>query len=68
MRIFWEQIGILLPVYRLAAAGLGDRDIALKLNVTEMRVETCMKGLLHFLQLTTRDQLVQYASGDFLSL
>ncbi len=68
MRVFWEQTGILLPVYRLAATGLDDRDIATKLNVTEVSVETCMIWLLHFLKLTTRDQLIQYASGDSLSL
>jgi DNA-binding CsgD family transcriptional regulator len=68
MRVFWEQTGILLPVYRLAGAGLDDRDIAIKLNVTEERVQTCMTWLLHFLELATRNQLVQYASGGSLSL
>jgi DNA-binding NarL/FixJ family response regulator len=68
MRVFWEQIGVLLPVYELAGAGFDDRDIAIKLNVTEERVQTCMTWLLHFLKLATRNQLVQYASGGSLSL
>jgi hypothetical protein len=38
MRVFWEQTGVLLPIYRLAAKGLSDCDIAAKLSITELKV------------------------------
>ena len=60
MRVFWEQTGILLPIYRLGGNGLDDRDIANKLNLTEIKVQSCMTWLLHFLKLTTRNQLVRH--------
>ena len=27
MRVFWEQTGVLLPIYRLAGQGMSDYDI-----------------------------------------
>ena len=68
MRVFWEQTGVLLPIYRLAASGTSDAEIADKLNVTEATVLRCMTWLLHFLKLTTRDQLIQHAAGSPMSL
>ena len=68
MRVSWEQRGVLLPIYHLAASGLSDAEIAEKLNVAASNVQNCMAWLLHFLKLTTRDQLVQYASGSPMSL
>lgn len=68
MRVFWEQTGTLLSIYRLAASGSSNAEIAGKLNVTEANVQNCMTWLLHFLKLTTRNQLIQYASGSRMSL
>jgi DNA-binding NarL/FixJ family response regulator len=62
MRVFWEQTGVLLPIYRLAAKGLSDCDIAAKLSITELKVQSCMAWLLHFLKMTDRNQLIAYAS------
>jgi DNA-binding NarL/FixJ family response regulator len=62
MRVFWEQTGVLLPIYRLAAQGLSDCDIANKLSITELKVQNCMAWLLHFLKMSDRNQLISYAS------
>ena len=42
MRSFWEQTGVLGPIYRLLAKGLNDDDIAVKLNLPEERVQSCI--------------------------
>ena len=68
MRVFWEQTGVLLPIYRLAASGTSDAEIAEKLHITEASVQSCMTWLLHFLKLPTRSQLIQHASGSPMSL
>lgn len=68
MRVQWEQRGLLLPVYRLAATGLSDTEIAIRLNVIEPQIQECMSWLLNFLDLTNRNQLSAYASGPRLSL
>lgn len=62
MRVFWERVGILGPVYRLAGQGLSDREIANRLNITELKVQGCVAWMLHFLQLTDRMELIRYAS------
>ena len=62
MRGFWEKVGVLGPVYRLVGKGLSDRDIATKLNLTELSVQTCIAWILHFLGLTNRDELIRYAA------
>jgi DNA-binding NarL/FixJ family response regulator len=62
MRCFWEQIGVLGPVYRLMGRGLGDNDIAQKLGVTELSVQNCITWMLHFLRLNTREELVMQAA------
>lgn len=62
MRSFWEQIGILGPIYRLLSVGLNDRDIASRLNLTEEKVQDCIAWLVHFLRLKNREELVLYAS------
>ena len=62
MRVFWEKVGILEPVYRLASQGLSDREIANRLNITELNVQGCVAWILHFLQLTSRMELIRYAS------
>lgn len=63
MRCFWEQTGVLGPVYRLLAQGLNDGDIAKKLNLTEVNVQSCIAWILHFLNLRNRQELVLYASA-----
>src|SRR4030095_11657246 len=62
MRVFWEKVGMLGPVYRLVGKGLSDRDIATKLNLTELSVQTCIAWILHFLGLTNRNELIRYAA------
>lgn len=63
MRCFWEQTGVLGPIYRLLGQGLNDRGIASKLNLTEARVQCCVAWMLHFLNLKNRQELVLYASA-----
>jgi hypothetical protein len=36
MRCFWEQTGVLGPIYCSLGQGLNDGDIAKKLNLTEL--------------------------------
>jgi hypothetical protein len=62
MRSFWEQTGVLGPIYRLLATGLNDDDIALKLNLPREKVQGCIAWIVHFLELKNRQQLVLYAS------
>jgi DNA-binding NarL/FixJ family response regulator len=63
MRCFWEQTGVLGPIYRSLGQGLNDGDIARKLNITEVKVQACITWILHFLNLNDRRELVLYASG-----
>jgi DNA-binding NarL/FixJ family response regulator len=63
MRCFWEQTGVLGPIYGLLGQGLNDGDIASKLDLTEVKVQSCVAWILHFLNLKTRQELVLYASG-----
>jgi len=60
MRSFWEQTGVLGPIYRLLGEGLNDSDIAVRLNLTEEKVQDCIAWLLHFLRLKNRQELVLY--------
>jgi DNA-binding NarL/FixJ family response regulator len=62
MRSFWEQTGVLGPIYRLLGRGLNNADIAARLNITQEKVEGCVAWLLHFLTLKNRQDLVLYAS------
>ena len=62
MRSFWEQTGVLGPIYRLLAKGVSDDDIAVRLNLPEEKVQACIAWILHFLKLTNRQELVLYAS------
>jgi DNA-binding NarL/FixJ family response regulator len=63
MRVFWEQVGVLGPVYRLVGQGLSDREIAGKLSLTELKVQGCIAWILHFLKLSDRGELIRYALG-----
>lgn len=62
MRSFWEQTGVLGPLYRLLGEGLNENDIAMRLNVTEEKVQGCIAWIIHFLRLKDRRELVLYAS------
>jgi DNA-binding CsgD family transcriptional regulator len=62
MRSFWEQTGVLGPIYRLLGQGLNDDDIAVSLNLTKEKVQACIAWILHFLKLKNRHELVVYAS------
>jgi DNA-binding NarL/FixJ family response regulator len=62
MRCFWEQTGVLGPIYRLLGQGLKDDKIAGELNLTEAKVQSCIAWILRFLRLENRQELVLYAS------
>jgi DNA-binding CsgD family transcriptional regulator len=47
------------PIYRLLGDGLNDDDIAVKLNLTEVKVQGCIAWIVHFLELKNRQELVQ---------
>jgi DNA-binding NarL/FixJ family response regulator len=63
MRCYWEQTGVLGPIYRSVGQGLNDSDIARKLNLTELNVESCIAWIVRFLNLKNRQELVLYASA-----
>jgi DNA-binding NarL/FixJ family response regulator len=63
MRCFWEQSGVLGPIYRAVGQSLNDCDIAKKLNLTELNVQSCVAWIVHFLDLKSRQDLVLYASS-----
>lgn len=63
MQCFWEQIGVLGPIYHLASRGLSDGDIADEIGVTEVTVQSCITWILHFLKFTSRQVLVFYGSS-----
>ncbi len=62
MKCYWEQTGVLGPLYRLLGQGLDDTHIAKKLNLTKVNVQTCIAWIVHFLKLKNRQDLVLYAS------
>ncbi|PYY24615.1 MAG: hypothetical protein DMG62_01785 [Acidobacteria bacterium] len=62
MQVFWEKVGMLGPVYRLAGSGLTDSEIANRLDVTEVRVQNCVAWMQCFLSCKDRDELIQDAS------
>jgi len=63
MRCFWEQTGVLGPIYRLLGQGLNDGDIASRLDLSELKVQSCVAWIQRFLNLKTRQELVRYASS-----
>jgi hypothetical protein len=60
MRCYWEQTGVLGPIYRLLGQGLND---ARKLNLTDVNVQSCIAWILHFPNLESREELVAYAAS-----
>jgi hypothetical protein len=63
MRVFWEKLGVLGPIYGLVGQGLSDSDIARKLNLTESTVRGCIGWILRFLQFTERKELMRHSSA-----
>jgi len=63
MRCFWEQTGVLGPIYNSLGQGLDDCEIAKKLGLTEVNVQNCIAWVLHFSKLNNRQELVLYASA-----
>jgi hypothetical protein len=63
MRVHWEKLGILGPVYRLASQGFGDREIAGKSNVSEDNVRRCVAWLLRFGSHASRAELIRDVSS-----
>jgi len=64
MSVFWKKVGAFCPVYRLVVQGFRDRDIAEKLNPTELSVQACIAWLLHFLGFTDRSELIHYPAAS----
>ena len=63
MPSFWEQKGVLGPIYRLVGEGSNDEGIALQLGLTEVKVRGCIVWIIHFLELKSRQELVLCASS-----
>jgi hypothetical protein len=63
MRVYWERIGLLGPTYRLAGKGFNDREIANKLNTTEIAVQGCISWMLHSFKLPDRMEWARDAFG-----
>lgn len=61
MRVFWEKLGVLGPIYRLVGRGLNDRDIANKLNLTEVQVQACISWMLRSFKMNDRMELIREA-------
>jgi hypothetical protein len=61
MRVYWERIGVLGPIYRLAGGGLNDREIASKLNLAENKVKGCISWMLHSFKMSKRMELAREA-------
>jgi DNA-binding NarL/FixJ family response regulator len=59
---YGNKQGVLRAIYRLLGEGLNDDDIAVKLDLTEARVQGCIAWIVHFLELKSRQELVLYAS------
>lgn len=60
MRSFWEQTGVLGPIYRSLGEGLNEEDIAVKLDLTEAKVRGCIAWIVRFLELKGRQELVLF--------
>ena len=61
VRVYWDRIGILGPVYRLVGRGFDDREIANRLNLTEIRVRDCVSWMLQTFKFPGRMELARDA-------
>lgn len=62
MRVHWEKLGILGPVYHLVGQGFSDNEIAGKLNISDDNVRRCVAWLLRFGSHDSRAELIRDAS------
>jgi orotate phosphoribosyltransferase-like protein len=62
MRVHWEKLGILGPIYALVAQGLSDNEIAGRLDVSEDNVRRCVVWLLRFGSHDSRAELIRDAA------
>ena len=58
MRVHWEKMGILRPVYGLVGRGFNDEEIAGQLNIREDNVRRCVAWLMHFNGYSSRAELI----------
>lgn len=58
MRVHWEKLGILGPIYRLAGRGFSNQEIAGQLNVSEDCAQQCIAWLVRFGGHSSRGELV----------
>lgn len=58
MRVHWEKLGILGPVYSLVGRGFGNDEIAVQLNISEENVRRCVAWLVRFAGHSSRAELV----------
>jgi DNA-binding NarL/FixJ family response regulator len=61
VRVYWERVGMLGPIYRLGRQGLNDRQIANRLNLTEVRVHDCISWMLQSFKFSDRTELARDA-------
>jgi DNA-binding NarL/FixJ family response regulator len=61
MRVYGERIGVPGPIYRLLGQGFSNREIAGKLNLTEITVQECISWMLCSLRMPDRVELVREA-------
>jgi DNA-binding NarL/FixJ family response regulator len=67
MQCYFEQIGILGPIYRLLSRGWSNQDIATHLGRTDEIIDGCVEWLLRFLKIRTREELVFVAETERLT-
>ena len=58
MRVWCEKLGVLGPIYRLVGEGFSDREIAVRLRLSEQVVTNCIAWMLHSFKITDRAKLV----------
>lgn len=61
MRVYWEKIGVLGPIYRLVGQGFNDQEIASRLAITEVKVQGCVEWLSRLLGMPDRLDLIRHA-------
>jgi hypothetical protein len=58
MRVHWEKLGILGPVYRLVGRGFSNDEIASQLNITQENARRCVVWLMRLGGHSSRAELV----------
>jgi DNA-binding NarL/FixJ family response regulator len=64
MRVHWEKLGILGPVYRLVGRGFSNEEIASQLNINQDNVRRCVVWLMRFGEHSSRAELVLEAFAN----